>query len=135
MVLESIIEGLEHGFGEAGADLAYGLEFLGIWVVAAQQKAAIHRGAFPPAVVCTHDNEIHRVAQPIQVILLHLEPVAGPAGGLVSGVLAVVRFHHQTFTVVRDRDVKERLDVGNVVRVHMFGKVELVLGFSKRVMK
>lgn len=58
---------------EAGADLAEGLVLVTLAVVAAQQEASVHAGAFPTAEVPSQHHRVDGITHTLQVVFLQLE--------------------------------------------------------------
>ena len=63
---------LERIVREAGADLADHLVRAAVGVVACEVERAVHVGALALAVVAADDDEVERVADALQVVLLEL---------------------------------------------------------------
>jgi len=64
---------LEHLLGEAGADLADGLVRLRVRVVAREEEGAVDGRALAATVVAADDDEVERIADAGEVVLLDLQ--------------------------------------------------------------
>ncbi len=134
-VLELGMQVLEHGLGEARADVAHRFIHLARGVVASQQEGAVHRGALALAEVRPQHNQVQRVADAGQVILFHLEPVPAPLAGLVAALGRVEHLHHQPLAGRFDAFVEQGLDLFQVARVAVLGEGEFPFHFVKSTMK
>lgn len=94
---EAGVQALEHGLGEAGADVAHRfVDLLGA-VVACEQEGAVHGGALPPAEIGPQHDEVERVADAGQVVFFHFEPVPAAFARLVAALVRVEHLDHQPF--------------------------------------
>lgn len=135
--LERVVVLLERLVGEAGSDLADELVRAAFGVVTREMERSVDVGTLPLAVVATDDDEVERVADSLQVILLELftdvsaggkrsdegvsfhrkaiatdlEPVDTPPTRFVARAFAFEHLDHQAFAAVLDRLVKEELDL------------------------
>jgi hypothetical protein len=73
--LERVIVLLERLVGEAGSDLADELVRAAFGVVAREMERSVDVGTLSFAVVATDDDEVERVADSLQVVLLELLPM------------------------------------------------------------
>lgn len=69
---ERFIELREHFLGETRTDLADRLKVLRVRVVACQEECAVYCCPLALAMICANDDEIERVADTCQVVLLEL---------------------------------------------------------------
>ena len=111
---------------ESGAQLTHRLEFLRVHIVARQQEGSKRSRSLSLSIISSDGNEVQRVSQVLQVVLLqlpvkspsnaHLQPVERSLRWLVGGVVHQ-RFHHQTLTSVRHRLHQKRLHLLRIVEL------------------
>lgn len=149
----------EYFFGEAGADIAYGLIGVIGGVVAGEQEGAKDRGAFAAAVVGAQDDEVEGIAEAGEVVFLdlftevsvlrrrergerdgdegrdgtNLEPVPTPLTGFVATLVAVEHLYHKTFTGRFDTLIQEVLNFVEFLAVHVCSEAELSLDGGERL--
>lgn len=122
---------LQRFVAESGADFADRLVLLRIRVVAREQERAVDVRTLALAVVRADDDEVERVANAREVILLelrthretglrweqssrgraHLEPIDSSPARLIVAQLALEHLHHEAFAAVLDALFQERLDL------------------------
>ena len=69
---ERLVKILENGFGESGADVADSFVGLCGGVVAREKECAVPGGTLAAAVVGAKDNQIERVPDTAEIVLLDL---------------------------------------------------------------
>merc|ERR1712223_508076 len=80
-------------------DLANALVLLVLRLIASKKKPSILASALALAQVATQDNEVKGVSNPLQVVLLQLQPIMRSAGDLI-GCFYVQCLPHQTLAVI-----------------------------------
>ena len=75
---------------EARADFADGLVLLRVLVIAREQIRAVSAGALAAPVPSTDGNEVEAVSEPVEIVLLELEPVERALRGLIPAPFRAV---------------------------------------------
>mmetsp|Transcript_700 Transcript_700/g.1446 ORF Transcript_700/g.1446 Transcript_700/m.1446 type:complete len:259 (-) Transcript_700:1717-2493(-) len=123
--IRDIVVGLRHGpcpgfeelvvsgkilIRKTRARLADCLVLLRLRIVYGQQEGPISTSPLPLPVESANWNHIDAVARAIEVILLQLEPIERPLGGLIRGILAEC-LEHEPLTRTSNGVIEERLNL------------------------
>lgn len=65
----------ENFFREPCAQFTHGLKFLGVGIVASEKEGSVHGRSFAFAIVPAHNDEIERISNAFEVILLQLDGI------------------------------------------------------------
>merc|ERR1712223_1425163 len=107
-------------------DLANALVLLVLGLITSKKEASIFASALALAQVASQDDEVKGVSNPLQVVLLQLQPIMRSAGDLI-GCVYVQCLHHQTLAVIFDGLFQSLLNLLSCVAIHTLGKLELAL--------